>query len=368
MDKRPPVVQLVRPHFHDLEPYVGVDPPEVLAERVGIPPERLIKLDGNENVYGCSPMVQEALAKYRSYNIYPDPLQRQTRRALAAYAGTDPDQIVAGAGCDELIDLVARLFLGPEDKAIDLPPTFGMYRFCTRVQGAAVVAVPRDEQFAVDVAAVRKVIDRHTKMVFVTNPNNPTGNLTPEEDIRALLETGLVVVVDETYHEFSGFTVAHLVPEWENLVVLRTFSKWPGLAGMRVGYGIMAPLLTRYLLAMKMPYNVSVAAELALAATLEDADSLLQRVRAIVEERERMLGLLRRLPGVTVYPSKGNFLLCRFPARWAQAIHQGLMRRGIFVRYFDQARLQDCLRISVGKPEHTDAVVSAIAELLQELT
>jgi histidinol-phosphate aminotransferase len=360
----PSVSRLVQPHLREFEPYVGVDPSEVLAQKAGVPAERVIKLDGNENPYGPSPRVLEALAGGKSYHLYPDPLQRQVRGALAAYAGTEPERVVAGSGCDELLDLVARLFLGPGEAAVDLPPTFGMYPFCVRLQGARVLAVSRGPQFEVDVAAVKRACGAGAKVVFLSNPNPPTGALTPEAEARELLSTGAVVVVDETYHEFSGFTVAPLVPEYENLVVLRSFSKWAGLAGLRLGYGVMSPEVARYLMSIKPPYNVSQAATVALTATLEDLDALLHRVRAIVEERERMAALLGRLPGVSVYPSKANFLLCRFPSGRAGAVHQGLMAGGIFVRALGGPRLGDCLRISVGRPEHTDALVAALRQLL----
>jgi histidinol-phosphate aminotransferase len=360
--------RLVRRHVPALVPYAGVDPPEVLAERAGIRPEQVIKLDANENAYGPSPRVAEAMAGFPWASIYPDPEQRQVRRALAGYAGTDAARVVAGAGADELIDLLVSIFMEPGEEMIDLTPTFGMYPVVARIHGARVVDVPRDEGFEVDVAAVRRALTPRTKLLFVANPNNPTGTLSSEACIGELLDLGVAVVVDETYHEFCGFTMAPLVPHHENLIVLRTLSKWAGLAGLRLGYGIMAPWLVERLLAVKLPYNVSTAAEAALRASLEDTDLLLHRVRLLVQERERMAGLLRRLPGVSCYPSKGNFLLCRFPPGQAGRVQAALARRGIFVRHFTHPRLQDCLRITAGKPEHTDALIIALQEGLKELT
>ncbi len=364
MDGQGKVQRFMRSHVHGLTPYAGIAPPAFLAQRAGIAPEQVIKLDGNENPYGPSPKVAEALAAHPWHHLYPDPLQRRARQALATYVGTTPEWVVAGSGADELIDLLVRLFIEPGEKVLDLPPTFGMYAVSTRIQGGEVVDVPRDEEFEVDVAAVREAVDARTKLVFLTNPNNPTGALSSEACVRELLETGLVVVVDETYHEFCGFTVAHLVPEYDNLIVLRTLSKWAGLAGLRLGYGIMSPELVRYLMAIKLPYNISVAAEAALHASLEDTDLLLQRVRLLVEERERMAALLSQVPGVHCFPSKGNFVLCRFPPDTAKRVHSELADRGIFVRHFEAPRLQDCLRISAGKPAHTDALMGALTEIV----
>ena len=365
MTRPPRVARLVRPHIPSLAPYVGVAPPEVRARELGIAPERLIKLDANENPYGPSPLVAQALADVATrVNRYPDPRQDEVRSALAAYASVDAEQVVAGAGCDELIDLLVRIAVAPGDQLIDLPPTFGMYRVTAGIADGEVVAVPRDEQFDVDVAAVRRAVGPRTRIIFLCNPNNPTGTLSPESTVRELLELGPLVVVDETYHEFCGFTVAPLVAEYEHLLVLRSFSKWAGLAGLRIGYGIMSPTLAGYMMAAKTPYNVSVAAQAALFASLEDTDLLLQRVRLLVEERERMKAMLEGLPGVRCSSTKANFVLCRFPAGQGARVHGALADRGIIVRAFDDPRLADCLRVTAGTPEHTDALMAALTEAL----
>jgi len=356
---------LIQPHLLDMEPYQGVEPPEVVAARFGIPPEQVAKLDANENPYGASPKVASALAACDRFSIYPDPLQRDARQALAAYAGVDASRVIAGAGCDELIDLLMRLTVGVGDRVIDLPPTFGMYSVGARMQGGHLIPVPRDEElFEVRLDAVKKAVDARTKIIFVCNPNNPTGTLTPESAIRQLAGLGPLVVVDETYHEFSGFTAAPLLDEHENLVVLRSFSKWAGLAGIRLGYGMMSPDLVQQLMAIKPPYNLSVASEVALYASLDDTDVLLQRVRTIVEERVRLEGFLHGLPGIHVFPSKGNFLLCRINTMPAKQVQEHLARRGLFVRYFSTPPIQDCVRITVGLPEHTDRIVAALSEVL----
>lgn len=358
------VDRLVRPMIRRLEPYVPIEPPEVLAKREGISPEQVIKMDANENPYGASTKVAEALGAFTGYSVYPDPFQRGIRAALAAYTGISDERIIAGSGADELIELIVRLTMDPGDQALDLTPTFGMYSVTMEMYGIEVVEVPRDEDFQVDIEAIRLAIGPRTKLLFLCNPNNPTGTLTPEAEVRALLSLGPVVVVDETYHEFSGSTVAHLVHEYDNLVVLRSMSKWAGLAGVRLGYGIMAPELIGYMMGIKHPYNTSVAAQVALFATLQDTDLLLQRVRLLVEERERMRGMLEDSLGVTCMPSKGNFLLCRFPDGQARQLQMKLAKRGIFVRWFSDDRLRNYLRISSGKPAETEALVNTLKELM----
>ena len=358
-----PIQDLVRPHLVDIHTYEPVDPPEVLAKRAGVPEEDIVKLNGNENPYGGSPKVAEALAK-APVHIYPDPLQRSVRTALATHTGFDESHIIAGAGSDELIDLLLRLFISPGDTVLDCDPTFGMYGFCARVAGAKIRLVPRDDSFEVDVSAVKEAIDERTKIMFISSPNNPTGNLISESDVRELLEAGPVVVVDEAYHEFARETLAGLVAEYENLVVLRTLSKWAGLAGLRIGYGFMSARLVDHIIDIKPPYNISVAAEAALLASLEDSDVLLGQVDLLINEQRRLFAALEKLPGIRPWPSRANFILCRVEDGSAGEVYEGLARRGVFVRKFGHERLKDCFRVSIGTPEQNDAFFAALAALV----
>lgn len=353
----------IRPHLRDIEAFAPADPPELQATRAGIPQEQIVRLNANENPYGFSPKVVDAVASV-PYNIYPDPFQRQVRAALSEFTGLPADTIVAGAGSDEIIDLIFRLVIEPGDTIIDSEPTFGMYSFDARVNGARTVMVQRDERFDVDVDAVMRAIDDSAKMIFLCSPNNPTGNVATQEQIEGLLATGLLVIIDEAYWEFSGRTAAPLTRDHENLIVLRTMSKWAGIAGLRIGYGIMSPTLVNHIMDIKQPYNVTTAAEAALMATLEDADYLNGNRDLIVGERERMSELLGRIPGVTPWPSGGNFILCEFAPGRAGEIFDKMARRGIFLRKFGSRRLEDFFRISVGTPSDTDAVIAALQEFV----
>ena len=357
------IEDMIRDDLRRLTAYQPIVPPDVLSEEVGVPLEGIIKLDGNENPYGCSPRVREALAAYPYFNIYPDPEQREVRRAFAQYVGLDTAHILAGAGSDELIDLVLRLFLNPGDRVVNCVPTFGMYSFCTEVCGGQVVEAPRTEEYCVDIDAVKQAIDDGAKVVFIASPNNPTGNITPEHDIVELLRTGAVVVVDEAYYEFSGATVAHLVPEHDNLIVLRTLSKWAGLAGLRIGYGVFPTAVVDYLIRIKQPYNINMAAQVAIRESFADLDRLKATVKAIVAERERLLTELAKVDYLQPRPSQANFIYCAVLNGDARAIHRHLQAKGIFIRYFDTPLLRNSLRISVGKPEHTDAIIAALNEI-----
>ena len=344
------IKRLLRPHLADVQTYEAVDPPELIARRAGIPESEIVKLNGNENPYGGSPKVAAAVAN-APVHIYPDPLQRKVRQALSEYTGAASEEIIAGAGSDELIDLMFRLFMEPGDKVLDFDPTFAMYGFLARIAGGETAMVQRNEVFDIDVSAAKDALDDRTKIIFLASPNNPTGNLTPREHVRELLDTGRIVVVDEAYYEFCDSTVADMVSEHENLVVLRTLSKWAGLAGLRIGYGIMNEELVQHVIDIKQPYNISVAAEAALLASLEDSQLLLDNVGKIVAERDRMTGLLDEIAGVTPWPSSGNFVLCRLEsAEKAKQVFEMLAQRGIVVRMFSSERLRDFFRVAVGTP------------------
>jgi len=357
------IEKFIRPDLTGFGGYSPSTAPETLQGKIEVQVEKIIKLDANENPYGCSPRVSQALAAYPRFNIYPDDGQTGLRKLLAGYAGVDARHIVAGGGSNQLIDLILRLFLNQGDEVINCVPTFGIYSFSTGLCGGTLVGLPRDENFAVDVRAVKAAISKKTKMIFLANPNNPTGNLTPPEDILEMVDTGVPVFVDEAYYEFSGQTVAPLVGQYENLMVLRSLSKWAGLAGLRVGYGLFPPRIADYLLRIKIPYNVNVAALVAVEESLKDIDYLLGTVKKIVAERERLFRELEKIEWLKPFPSQANFILCSVLKGEGRELWQKLQNKGILVRYFDQPQLQNFIRISVGKPEHTDALIRVLKEI-----
>jgi len=357
------IEKMIRSHLTGFARYSASTSPETLAGRVEVPMEDIIKLDANENPYGCSPRVIQALAGYSHLHIYPDDGQQELRKLLAGYTGVTAESIVASGGSNQLIDLLVRLLVDSGDEVINCIPTFDVYRFSTEMCGGKLVNVPRDDKFDVDVKAVKAAISGRTRLIFLANPNNPTGNIIPRRDILEIIETGIPVVVDEAYYEFSGETVVPLVSRYQNLMVLRTFSKWAGLAGLRVGYGIFPPRIADYLMAIKMPYNVNVAAIVAVRESLDDLDYLQDRVKAIITERDRLFSELKKLTWLKLFPSQGNFIFCMVLKGSAGELHQKLQKKGILLRYFDKPLLKNGIRISVGKPEHTDALIRALRSL-----
>lgn len=376
----PSIDQLLRPDIAALEPYTPVAPIEVLAAQLGLPVERIIKLDANESPYGPSPRAAAAIdalgggrpaesaAQFLeplALAIYPDPTHALLREKLSLYTGQPAERILCSSGSGELIDLLMRAFIQPGDVIVDCPPTFGMYAFDGGIHGARIVNVPRDADFALDAEAVAAAVLRErAKLLFVTLPNNPTGNLTPRAEIERLLELPVMVVVDEAYVEFAGVTVVDLVGRYPNLAVLRTFSKWAGLAGLRIGYGLFHEDLIQHLWKIKQPYNINVAAQAAALASLEDVGYLMEKVALVVAERERIFQRLSALPGLRIYPSQANFMLCRILRGDAARLKADLMARGILVRYFNKPGLDDCIRFSIGTPAQNDVFLAALDELV----
>jgi histidinol-phosphate aminotransferase len=365
------IEDLIAPHLREMQPYTPIVPFEVLTQRLGRARHEIAKLDANENPYGPSPRALQALAAADTLHIYPDPDQTALRAAISAFIGVPMEHILCGSGVDEVIDNIGRAFIQPGDAILDLPPTFGMYRFEADIVNARYCALPRRADFSIDVAAICALVANppagtHFKLLFVANPNNPDGSLVSDEDLRALLALPLVVVLDEAYIDFSQQpSRVSWAPRYDNLIVLRTFSKLAGLAGLRVGYGVFPQNVLRHLWKIKQPYTPNVGGSLAAIAALSDPAYLHDVVQRIVSERARLGELLSESGWLHVYPSEANFLLCRLqgdvPGNLsAKDVKLLLEQQGILVRYFDKEGLRDCIRISVGKPSDTDRLIRAL--------
>eukprot|EP01018_Ginkgo_biloba_P040065 Gb_10387 [translate_table: standard] len=353
----------IRTHLRELAPYQPILPFEVLSAQLGRKPQDIIKLDANENPYGPPPEVMEALGNMEFPYIYPDPASRRLRAALAEDSGLDAAYILAGCGADELIDLIMRCTLDPGDKIIDCPPTFTMYEFDAGVNGATVIKVPRLPDFSLDVSGIVEVVkEDNPKCIFLTSPNNPDGSIISDEDLLRILHLPILVVLDEAYIEFSGKESRMAwVKKHENLIVLRTFSKRAGLAGLRVGYGAFPLSIVEYLWRAKQPYNVSVAAEVAACAALKNPTYLQKVKEALVAEKARLYSQLQELSFLEPYPSYSNFILCAVTCgKDARKLKEDLSQMGVMIRHYNNKELKGFIRISVGKPEHTDALMAAL--------
>jgi len=361
----------IRKHLESLPPYTPIEPFEVLSARIGRDPSQIVKLDANENPYGPLPIVREALGKLDFPHIYPDPESRALRKSISAFAGVGEEYLLAGSGADELIDLLMRVMLEPDDIILSCPPTFGMYSFDAELNAARCIEVPRNADFSLDMESIRKAVDKYQpKLLFVTSPNNPDGSLIPPDVMDKLLSLPALLVLDEAYIEFAGENLgAELsrireVPQRENLVVLRTFSKWAGLAGLRIGYGAFPLWLMPTLWKSKQPYNVNVAASVAAQVSLQHSEELAEVVEQLKNERTRLFVALQEIEYLKPYPTQSNFILCKVVGKDAAELKTQLAQEhGIFIRYFNKTGLRDHIRISVGRPQDTDTFMEALKNL-----
>lgn len=329
-----------------------------------------IRLDWNESPFGLSPKAQAVYDSFRSGNRYPDFGQARLTSALAAYVGTSPERIVAGAGLDDVFTTAAVTLIDPGDEVVISDPTFGVYRSLFGLHGARIVDVPLGPApgFALDVDSIIAAVTGRTKLIVVCNPNNPSGTLYSRSDVERIASAvPCVVAIDEAYAEFSGTDHLDLADHYPNVLLFRTMSKFAGLAGFRVGYGVFPEALLPWVRrAAPAFYNLSaIAAEVAIAS-LADLDHLRARVATLIEERELLGNALGELPGIEVYQSAANFLLLRLATADAAEAHHQLAAAGIFIRHFADPGygLTDCLRVSIGTPADNQAFLNGLRQTI----
>ncbi|AEH61521.1 histidinol-phosphate aminotransferase [Methanosalsum zhilinae DSM 4017] len=357
--------ELIKEGIESISEYVPGRSIDDIAELVGLHPDRIIKLGSNENPLGPSEKAVSAMVRHASdISIYPSADAGELVKALSEYTGLPGSNIVAsGPGMDGLIDSLLRLVINPGDRVIISTPTFSYYEIASRACGGVPVFVPRDQDFQVDADAVIDAVTPDTKMIFLCSPNNPSGNLINEVDVKRILEsTGGFVFIDEAYVEFADRNLMHLIRDYDNLIIGRTFSKAFGLAGLRIGYGIMPEWLKSQYMKAATPFNVSSAAIAAGIAALSDPEHLRRSIDLV--EKGRMF--LKENIDFRVHDSHANFVLVDVSPYSASKICSHLLQKGIIVR--DCTSFRDAgeslVRITVGKEEQNRKVVEAFADFL----
>ncbi|MDP6980321.1 MAG: histidinol-phosphate transaminase [Myxococcota bacterium] len=358
------IEELVNPHIRDLAPYQPGKPMEELERELGI--DSSIKLASNENPLGPSPKAIEAVrAEIEAVNRYPDGACFELRAKLAGRLGVDEDQLVFGCGADEILELIVKTFLAPGDEVVMPWPSFAMYPIVVQGMGGKVVQVPLRDDFGHDLDAMREAITERTKVVFVCNPNNPTGGSIGAAGFDAFVEAlpeDVVLAVDEAYFEFarrSDFpdSVGWLAKRPATLV-LRTFSKYLGLAGLRIGYGIGSPELVGFMERARHPFNVNRLAEAAAVAAIDDEE----HIRRTLEINANGIDYLTReleSMGIAVEPTDTNFVLAKIGAN----VFDDLLKQGVIVRPMAGFGLPEHVRITVGLPEENERLVKALRDV-----
>ena len=359
------LTRLIRPALRNAHPYI----PATSAQS-GEQPGRAVKLDMNESPYGPSPKVARALATFHLTNRYPSITQDHLREAIGRYVGVEARRIVPAAGMDDVLTNLYTAFIDDGDEVIISDPTFGVYRHAVAIKGGRVVDVPlgRRPEFALDPEAILAAVTDRTRIIMICSPNNPTGNLLDDGAVeRIAREAPCVVAIDEAYAEFAGQSQLALMDRYANVCVLRTMSKWAGLAGMRVGYGIFPEWMLTPIWAVVPAFcNISTAAETAAIAAFEDTDYLRDVVSTMNADRDALTARLNTMPGVSVFPSMTNFLLFQLPVDDAEPVFKALGARGIHVRYFGnpEHHMLDCLRVSIGTADENTLFADELERIL----
>jgi histidinol-phosphate aminotransferase len=359
-----------KPGILDIAPYIGGK-----SKAAGF--DAPIKLSSNENVLGCSPAATEAyLAAAGRMHLYPDGKASVLRQAVAGRFGLEPDQLVFGCGSDELFMLLAQVYLEPGDNIVQ--PEFGFmsYRIVARACQAE-VRFARQPDLRLDADAMLALVDDRTRLVFLANPDNPSGAWLAESEVRRLrdgLPGDCILVLDSAYYEYAtdpaiGDPLA-LARGRENVVVTRTFSKMYGLAALRVGWGYAAPAIVDALERIRLPFNVSIPAQEAAVAALAD-DGFVARSVELVETWRPWMSQQIGGMGLEVYPTQCNFVLIRFPAQPGRTAHDAeafLASRGVLVRGLGNYAMPDFLRATVGLEAQNRALVDALAAFVESWT
>lgn len=362
----------LHPHLEALAPYPPGKPIEEAQREYGL--DHFIKLASNENPLGPSPKALKAMATVAGeMNLYPDGAGFYLKRELAAKLGVTPEEIVLGAGSDEITVFLALCYLGPGVNIVTSECAFVRYRMAAQMMGAETKLVPMRD-LAHDAKALAAAVDKNTRIVFIDNPCNPTGAMTPDAELgRGLIHSvppETLIVIDEAYYEYAVADPAYpdtmkFRKKHPNVIITRTFSKAYGLAGLRVGYGIARPEIVRDLERVRPPFNVNRMAQAAAVAALGDARHVERAVKLNEKGRAWLTRGMEKL-GARVYPSWANFLLVDFAALGVAGgvVYEELMRRGVIVRPMGGYGLRNMVRISIGLMEENQILVAALKEIL----
>ena len=352
--------------INGFEPYSWEPSTVQIAQETGLRPEQIKRFDTNTSPYAPTEWLRKLAAKITNIEVnqYPDTSYTKFRESLSKYTGTSLDSFVVTNGADEALDISAKVFLDAGTRGVISTPSYSFFRIAVELMGGQIVKVSRKNDFSDDVDKIIESASGNARIIFLCNPNNPTGTIIERDDLRRILEeSGCAVVVDEAYHEFSGNTVADLTKNYENLIVVRTFSKAFSMAGVRVGYIIASEDTVIALNKVRPPNSLSTISLSLAELALDNVDLMKMWVREILEEKDRCVSFLSGLNGITPYPSKTNFVLIRFTEVDVAKVYQFLLARGLVVRTFSgEPSLKNFLRFSIGTKENNNSLLQSLSE------
>jgi histidinol-phosphate aminotransferase len=321
-----------------------------------------LRLDTNTNVLGSNPAAERYLRENRwDLNGYPNTYSDGLRQALADLYGLDQDNIIAGNGSDELLDVIFKTFMNMGDNSVVPVPSYTLYDYFVKLNGGRAIEVDLTDDYQLDVDAMVK---QDAKVVIMPSPNNPTGNCFRTKDIEEIISRfNGIVVVDEAYAEYSDNPFVRRVEEFDNLVVVRTFSKAYAMAALRIGYAVANKSLADMMISVKIPYSLNMVSEGAAIAAVKDQDFIMRSVEMVREQRPKLDAGLRKL-GFETFPSDSNFILARSPIDH-KVLVDGLKQRGILIRDFgSKRRTENCVRTTVGTAENNALLLEKAEEVI----
>ncbi|RQD73387.1 MAG: histidinol-phosphate transaminase [Candidatus Syntrophonatronum acetioxidans] len=364
------IEDIARQIIFDIKPYVPGKPIEEVERELGI--TNIIKMASNENPFGPSPRAVEAMREtLPKISLYPDGNCFYLREALAEKIGVEMDNIIVGNGSDEILKLLAETFLNPEDEIVIARPSFSEYEFVGKIMGASCVFVPLKD-FTHDLKAMGEAVTEKTKMIFICNPNNPTGTIVTREDLEEFLkklDPKVLVVFDEAYYEYVDHEdypeTLEYVGEEQNVITLRTFSKIYGIAGQRIGYGVAKPRVISALNRVREPFNVNMLAQVGALAALKDEEHVKRSLEGNREGKEYLYRWFED-KGFFYVPTQSNFIFLKVGVD-SQELFQKMLQEGVIVRTGDIFGHPDYIRVTIGTMEENKRFTRTLEKVLQDM-
>ena len=339
---------------------------EEIAKQYGLRTSDIVKLNYNENLYipreKVIPLLKE-VAEECDFRIYPQEEEAGLKEKISEYLQVQLEGIALGNSSDEVMERVIRIFLEEGDSAVTFAPTFSVFKFCVKYEGAEYVAVPLKDDFAIDMEGMRKVFTPNARLLYLCSPNNPTGSQLKPREVEALIDDFPgIVLVDEAYGEYADYSVVPLIRKYENLIVLRTFSKAFSLAGLRLGYAVASPTVAKTLDKMPAPYPVNVVSLSMGRKMLENIGLMRESVAALKLERTKLINRLNEIKGITAFDSKANFVLFNTQKPYGQ-VYEAALKKGLVIKKLGKLlKYENCLRSTVGLPEMNEKLLKTLTE------
>lgn len=360
-----------RKAIDSLSPYIPGKPIDEVKRELGL--ERVIKLASNENPLGNSPAATRAVEEWaKNMAIYPDGNGTSLKLALSEKLGVDPDQILLGAGTDQILEIIAQTYINPGDNAIMGDPSFPRYSSVVKVMDGQSIEVPLTEDYRMDLDGFLEKINNRTKIIWLCNPNNPTGTIISAQeqlDFIRKVPKDILVVLDEAYYEYARGgeypESLELLDEFNNIIILRTFSKAYGMAGLRIGYAISNKDIIAYLNRVRGPFNTNAGAQLAAIAALEDQEFIEKSVQSNNQGKEYLYSAFEEM-GLEYIPTHSNFLMVNVNVSSVE-VFKALLRKGVIIRSGDIYGMDDWIRVTIGTQEENEIFINALKEVIEDL-